>query len=65
MFKLDRSQLSSAANKDATVNALYAAIYTEFRGASTNPKYKHLTNLERIDKVNEFVDEWLSKRGLE
>lgn len=65
MFRIDRKQLSSEANKDRTVNALYGAIYIEYKGAATNPKYKDMTNLQKINSMNNFVLNWLSKRGLE
>ena len=64
MFKIDRTQLIESANTDQVCNALYAAVYTEFVGASTNPLYSHLSNLDRMNKVNEFANKWLEERGL-
>lgn len=64
-FCIDTTQLSSKANNTDVINALYAAIYLEFRGASENPKYKHLTYLERFNKLNEFANKWLKDRGLD
>lgn len=64
-FWIDRTQLSAAANKETICNALYAAIYTEFLGASKNPNYMHLNNLEKLNKLNEFALNWLKIRGLE
>lgn len=64
MFIIDREQLKPKARSDEICNALYAAIYTEFLGASENPVYKELNNLERFTKINVFANEWLQKRGL-
>lgn len=64
MFCIDRSKLSSKANKDEICNAIYAAIYREFAGAATNPAYKGLTNLQKMNRINEFVNKWLFDRGL-
>lgn len=64
MFCIDKDKLSSKAKNTETINALYAAIYTEFSGASKNEQYKNLTPLERLQKVNEFANKWLSQRGL-
>ncbi len=64
-FKLDKEQLKPAARKDDICNALYAAIYTEFSGASKNRVYSHLNNAEKLNKVNEFCENWLKQRGLE
>ena len=64
MFIIDKEQLLPHARKEDIYNALYAAVYTEFQGASENPNYKELTNLEKVNKVNQFANEWLSKRGL-
>lgn len=64
-FIIDRELLSSKANKDNICNAIYAAIYSEFSGASKNKAYSHLTYIERFNKLNEFVEKWLKDRGLE
>lgn len=64
MFVIDREQLKPKARSDEICNALYAAIYTEFAGASENPAYKDLTNLDKFVKINEFANDWLQKRGL-
>lgn len=63
-FVIDQSQLSVKANKTDTINALYAAIYTEFIGASEKPKYKNLSPIEKLDELNLFTHEWLKERGL-
>lgn len=64
MFCIDKSKLSEKARSNDIINALYAAIYTEFIGASKSQYYKDLTPLERLDKVNEYANKWLSERGL-
>jgi len=64
MFVIDREQLKPKARSDEICNALYAAIYTEFAGASENPDYKDLTNLEKFVKINTFANIWLQTRGL-
>ena len=65
MFVLDISKLSPKANKTRLINSLYGAVYEEFRGAVNNPKYKHLTSLQKLNAVNEFAENWLKQRGLE
>lgn len=64
MFIIDREQLKSGARKDDICNALYAALYTEFSGATDNPDYKNKTNLERLQAINKFAFDWLKLRGL-
>lgn len=64
-FCIDKTQLSAAAKKDDICNALYAAVYDEFKGASKHPNYKDLSNLDRLNKLNEFALDWLKDRGLE
>ena len=63
MFVLNEQALTIDARTPAVTNALYAAIYDEFLGATTNPKYQNLTTLERFNKLNEFARDWLSVRG--
>lgn len=63
-FKIDDSKLSQKAKNTQIKNALYAAVYQEFFGASENTKYKDLTLVQRINKLNEFADNWLKERGL-
>jgi hypothetical protein len=63
-FKIDDSKLSQKAKNTQIKNALYAAVYTEFFGASENMKYKDLTLVDRINKLNEFAENWLKERGL-
>lgn len=63
-FVIDSDLLSSKANTTAVINGLYAAAYLEFRGAVENPKYKDLTALEKMNKLNEFAHNWLKTRGL-
>ena len=64
MFCIDTSQLSANANKTPVINALYASIYDEFKGAATNPIYKGSNPKQMLDKVNEFAYNWLKTRGL-
>jgi hypothetical protein len=64
MFCIDKAKLSQKARKDEIINALYAAIYTEFAGANYNDDYKNLNSLERLTKINEYANKWLSERGL-
>lgn len=63
MFVIDRTQLKSDINVNDVCNALYAAVYTEFLGATDNPIYKDLTNSERFSALNEFAYNWLQSRG--
>jgi len=64
-FIIDKDELKPVARKDTICNALYAAVYTEFSGASNNKNYSKLTNAEKLNKVNEFIEKWLKERGLE
>ena len=65
MFVIDRSQLSTAANKEAICNALYGDLYSEFKGAVKNPQYKDLTQKDMLTQVNIFANDWLKTRGLQ
>jgi hypothetical protein len=62
MFVIDKSQIK-ASNKENICNALYAAIYAEFIGASENPNYKKQTNKEKMQSLNTFAQSWLKSRG--
>lgn len=64
LFVINKDELKPHAKKDEIYNALYAAIYTEFKGASENPDYEKLTNLEKLNKINTYAYEWLKTRGL-
>lgn len=64
LFKIDTSQLSGDALKPENINALYAAVYAEFVGAVNNPKYKNLTPLQKMTKLNQFAQNWLVNKGL-
>lgn len=64
-FVLDKTQLGSEAQLVDNMNALYAAVYEEFFGATENPKYKNLTPLQKFQKLNEYAYKWLKERGLE
>lgn len=63
-FKVNTSLLSEKANRMDVINALYAALYEEFRGASENPVYMNLSLLERLQAVNDYASNWLKDRGL-
>ena len=62
MFKIDESKLSSAAKNTATKNALYAAVYDEFKGANENPLYKSLSPIEKMNELNQFAENWLKDK---
>lgn len=62
-FKINIDELPTEARNTPTVNALYAFVYTEFKGANENPKYKSLTYEERMKALNDSAKEWLKKRG--
>jgi hypothetical protein len=64
LFCIDKSKLKPMAQKNEVIVGLYAAIYSEFVGASKNRQYKDLNGLQKLDKVNEFALNWLSERGL-
>ena len=64
LFVIDKEQLKPNARRDEIYNALYAAMYTEFQGASNNPAYSNLNNLEKLDAINAFAYNWLRTRGL-
>lgn len=63
LFKIDNNQLPASANKSFIINALYAAIYEEFAEAINNKKYKEMSNLEKMNAVNEFARQWLNDKG--
>ncbi len=63
LFIIDKEKIKPHGRKTEVYNALYAAIYTEFQGASNNPNYKDLTNLDKLDQVNTFAFNWLKERG--
>lgn len=64
MFIIDKSKLKPKAQKEDVYQALYAAIYQEFSGASYNQDYLNLTPLEKMNKLNDFAWKWLEQRGL-
>ena len=63
-FQIDESMLPEEARKNSVLNGLYAAVYTEFKGAVENPQYKNLDPRQRFAKLNEFAENWLKMRGL-
>jgi hypothetical protein len=62
-FIIKDSELPVSARNIAVKNALYADTYAEFLGAIHNPKYKHMTALEKMNTLNAFADKWLKDRG--
>lgn len=64
LFVIDKSQLKPGIKVDEICVALYAAIYTEFQGASKHPNYSNMTNLEKLSEINSFAYSWLKTRGL-
>ena len=62
-FKIKDSELPESAKSSSVKNALYAAVYEEFFGASENIKYKHLSSLAKFSKLNEFASNWLKEKG--
>jgi len=64
LFKIDVTQLAPKAKRPEVINALYAALYDEFKGAVDNDKYSNLTYKERMDLINDYAHSWLTKRGL-
>jgi len=64
-FVLDKTQLTSNAQRTENMNALYAAVYDEFFGASENPKYKNLTPLQKFERLNLYAEKWLKEKGLD
>lgn len=64
LFKINEKLLSKKANRTDIKNALYAAVYEEFKGASKNLLYRHLNPAEKMQKLNEFAVKWLDTRGL-
>ena len=64
MFCVDKAKLKPKAQKEDVILALYAAVYEEFSGAVYNKDYADLNPMEKLEKVNEFANAWLSQRGL-
>ena len=65
LFKIDLDQINEKAKQTDIINSLYAAVYEEFRGSVEKKEYKNLTNLERLNKLNEFALNWLKQKGFE
>jgi hypothetical protein len=63
-FKIDKKLLPKKSQTLEVINGLYAAIYDEFKGAVDNPKYQNLSYFEKMNKLNEFAEDWLRKRNL-
>lgn len=62
---LNKEALSEEAQTTEIMNALYAAIYIEFSGATKSPKYSEMTLKDKISAVNDFAFNWLKERGLD
>ncbi len=63
LFIIDKEKLKPHAKREDVYTALYAAIYTEFQGASDHPNYKDLTNLDKLAEINKYAYDWLKSRG--
>jgi hypothetical protein len=64
LFKIDSSQLKPESRTTEIINGLYAAIYSEFKGAVENPRYKNLSIKDRMKAMNDFAESWLNDKGL-
>jgi hypothetical protein len=64
LFIIDKSKIKADSKVDEICNSLYAEIYSEFVGASSNAKYKHLASKDMLEEINKFAYVWLKKRGL-
>lgn len=62
-FVINEELLPKSAKNLETITSLYIAIYMEFRGAETNPKYNQLNYQQRLQEINIFADNWLKVRG--
>lgn len=62
-FYINESKIKPQFRKVDVINALYGAIYEEFKGAIHNSKYVNMTPVEKIQQVNIFAEDWLKKRG--
>lgn len=62
-FYINESMLKPQFRRVEVINGLYAAIYDEFKGAIHNEKYSNLTPIEKIQRVNQFAEDWLKTRG--
>lgn len=63
LFKINEKLLPKKANTTQVKNALYAAVYEEFKGASKNLLYRDLNPAQKMQKLNEFAVNWLQTRG--
>lgn len=63
MFCIDQDYIKPGYRTPEVINGLYSAIYTEFKGAVDNWKYKNLTLVDRMQNVNIFAEKWLKNRG--
>jgi len=63
LFKINLNELPEIAKNTETLNALYAALFLEFRGAEENDKYNKKSYTERMEAINNFAENWLKKQG--
>ncbi len=63
MFRINDEKLPQTARKMDVKNRLFVALFREFQGASVNDKYKSLSIQDRIAKLNEYAQEWLTLQG--
>jgi hypothetical protein len=63
LFKINDNMLPETARKMDVKNKLFIALFREFQGASVNDKYKSLSIQDRIAKLNQFAQEWLTIQG--
>lgn len=63
LFCLNDSELPESAKNTGVKNALYAVMHFEYAGAAKNPKYKNLTNQQKMASLNQFAADWLDKEG--
>lgn len=64
MFRINGELLSSKANNSQIKNALYMSLHSEFAGAINSEKYRHLTNEQKMQKMNEYAENWLKRNNL-
>lgn len=63
LFCINRDALPKSAQREDVIQALYAVISVEFRGAEENDKYRGLSFDSKMKLLNEFVKNWLTIRG--
>lgn len=63
MFKINDEALPAGARTLEVKQKLFVALFREFRGASENDKYKKMSYQERIEILNQYARDWLTKQG--